>query len=142
MLYLFRVFYTPHLQTQLLLKTGEIKCLTITKTRPVVDRIVIVPHNCHLLKNGCLKYDHRVMYKKYTTSLPFYGMWGSRKTHLEMAQPTKRKVNAGLFNVYFRLFITVNSKLLFFFVGWAISRCLSTTPHPIKGQGGSILLVH
>ena len=29
-----------------------------------------------------------------------------------------------------------------FFVGWAISRCLSTTPHPIWGQGGSILLVH
>ena len=29
-----------------------------------------------------------------------------------------------------------------FFVGWAISRCLSTTPHPIEGQGGSILLVH
>ena len=29
-----------------------------------------------------------------------------------------------------------------FFVGWAISRSLSTTPHPIKGQGGSILLVH
>ena len=31
-------------------------------------------------QNGWLKYDHRVMYKKYTTSLPFYGMWGSRKT--------------------------------------------------------------
>ena len=30
----------------------------------------------------------------------------------------------------------------FFFVGWAISRCLSTTPHPIEGQGGSILPVH
>ena len=29
-----------------------------------------------------------------------------------------------------------------FFFGWAISRCLSTTPHPIGGQGGSILLVH
>ena len=28
-----------------------------------------------------------------------------------------------------------------FFVGWAISRCLSTTPHPIEGQGGSKLLV-
>ena len=31
-------------------------------------------------QNDWLKYDHRVMYKKYTTSLPFYGMWGSRKT--------------------------------------------------------------
>ena len=31
---------------------------------------------------------------------------------------------------------------LFVFFGWAISRCLSTTPHPIWGQGGSILLVH
>ena len=29
-----------------------------------------------------------------------------------------------------------------FFVGWAISRCLSNTPHPIGGQGGSVLLVH
>ena len=26
------------------------------------------------------KYDHRVMYKKYTTPLPSYGMWSSRKT--------------------------------------------------------------
>ena len=32
--------------------------------------------------------------------------------------------------------------LLCFFVGWAISRCLSSTPHPIEGQGGRILLVH
>ena len=29
--------------------------------------------------------------------------------------------------------------MLLFFVGWAISRCLSTTPHPTIGQGGSIL---
>ena len=29
-----------------------------------------------------------------------------------------------------------------FYVGWAIFRCLSPTPHPIDGQGGSILLVH
>ena len=29
-----------------------------------------------------------------------------------------------------------------FFVGWAISRCLSNTPHPIGGQGDSVLLVH
>ena len=28
------------------------------------------------------------------------------------------------------------------FFGWAISRYLSTTPHPIEGQGGNILLVH
>ena len=28
------------------------------------------------------------------------------------------------------------------FVGWAISRSLSTTIHPIEGQGGSTLLVH
>ena len=31
---------------------------------------------------------------------------------------------------------------MLFFVGFAISRFLSTTPHPIEGQGGSILLVH
>ena len=28
------------------------------------------------------------------------------------------------------------------FVGWAISRCLSTTPHPIVVHGGSKLLEH
>ena len=46
----------------------------------VVDRSVIVPHNCYYNQNGWLKYNHRVMYKKYTTPLPSYGMWGSRKT--------------------------------------------------------------
>ena len=34
----------------------------------------------------------------------------------------------------------LNSK--FFFVGCDISRCLSTTPHPINRARGSILLVH
>ena len=29
------------------------------------------------------------MYKKYTTSLPFYGMWGSRKTSWD--GPAKKK---------------------------------------------------
>ena len=48
--------------------------------RQAVDRSVIVPHNCHYNQNGRLKYDHRVMYKKFTTPLPSYGMWGSRKT--------------------------------------------------------------
>ena len=39
----------------------------------VVDKNVIVPHYHHLTsKNGWLKYDHRVMYKKYTTSLPVW----------------------------------------------------------------------
>ena len=33
-------------------------------------------------------------------------------------------------------------KFACFFVGWAISRCLSTTPHPVEGQGGSIHLLH
>ena len=28
------------------------------------------------------------------------------------------------------------------FFGWAISRCLSTTPHPINRARGSVLLVH
>ena len=28
------------------------------------------------------------------------------------------------------------------FFGWAISRCLSTTPHPMGGQWGSIFIVH
>ena len=36
------------------------------------------------------------------------------------------------------IFVT-QIQILFFAVGWAISRCLSTTPHPIEGQGGSIL---
>ena len=46
-----------------------------------VDRIVIVSHNYHWYnQNRWPQYDHRVMYKKYTTPLPSYGMWGSRKT--------------------------------------------------------------
>ena len=37
---------------------------------------------CHYTytKNSWLKYDHWVMYKKYTTPLPSYEMWGSKKT--------------------------------------------------------------
>ena len=43
----------------------------------VVDKNVIVPHYHHLTsKNGWLKYDHRVTYKKYTTSLP--SLWDVR----------------------------------------------------------------
>ena len=38
--------------------------------KKVVDKNVIVPHYHHLTsKNGWLKYDQRVMHKKYTTSL-------------------------------------------------------------------------
>ena len=43
------------------------------------------------------------------------------------------------------LLVNADLKLLCSFVvvvGWAISRCFSTTPHPIEGQGGSIFLVH
>ena len=43
----------------------------------------MVPHNFHCNQNGCVKYDHKLMYKKYTTPLPYYGMWGSRKTFLD-----------------------------------------------------------
>ena len=59
--------------------------------RQAVDRIVIVPHNCHYNQNGWrLKYDHRVMCKKYTTPSPCPPMvCGVVKRHLEMAQPTK-----------------------------------------------------
>ena len=35
------------------------------------------------IKNGWLKYDHRLMYKKYTTPLANCGMWGSLKTSLD-----------------------------------------------------------
>ena len=59
-------------------------------TRRVVDRTVIVPHNFHLLKNGWLKCDHRVMYKKYTTPCPPM-VCGVGEIHLEMAQPTKKE---------------------------------------------------
>ena len=31
----------------------------------VLDKNVIVPHYHHYTQNGGLKYDHRVMYKKY-----------------------------------------------------------------------------
>ena len=36
--------------------------------------------DCHSFKNGWLKYDHRVMYKKYTIPCPIYWMMVSRKT--------------------------------------------------------------
>ena len=53
-------------------------------------RSVIIPLNCHYNQNGWLKYDHRVMYKKYTTPCPHMGC-GVVERHLEMAQPTKTK---------------------------------------------------
>ena len=43
----------------------------------------------HHIKNGWLKYDHRVMNKKYTTPLPPMGC-GVVERHLEMAQSTKK----------------------------------------------------
>ena len=45
------------------------------------------------IKNGWLKYDIRVMYKKYTTPLPIVGC-GVVEIHLEMAQPTNKKDRA------------------------------------------------
>ena len=69
--------------------------MTMTKTPMPIGHIrkVIVHYNCQKFYNGWLKYDHRLMYKKYTTRvypLPSHGMWGSRKTR-EMAQPTKKE---------------------------------------------------
>ena len=58
--------------------------------RQAVDMSVIVHHNCHYNQNGWLKYDHRVMYKKYTTPCPHMGC-GVVERHLEMAQPKKMK---------------------------------------------------
>ena len=40
-------------------------------TRQAVDTCVIVPQYCHNPINGWLKYDHRLMYKKYATPLPY-----------------------------------------------------------------------
>ena len=57
-----------------------------------INNLVIVPHNCHYNQNGWLKYDHRVMYKKYTTPCPHMGC-GVVERHLEMAQPKKPKIN-------------------------------------------------
>ena len=57
--------------------------------RQAVDRSVIVPHNCLYNQNGWLKYNHRVMYKKHTTPLPSYEMWGSKKTSWD--GPTNKK---------------------------------------------------
>ena len=59
-------------------------------TRGVVERSVIVPHNCHYNHNGWLKYDHRLMYKKYTNPCPSM-VCGVVERHLEMAQPTTKK---------------------------------------------------
>ena len=47
------------------------------------------------LNNGWLKYDHRVMYKKYTTPLPHMGC-GLVERHLEMDQPTTTKKQFGV----------------------------------------------
>ena len=58
-------------------------------TRGVVERSVIVPHNCHYNHNGWLKYDHRLMYKKYTNPCPSM-VCGVVERHLEMAQPTTK----------------------------------------------------
>ena len=44
--------------------------------------------NGHQFKNGWLMYDFRVMYRKYTASLPLMGCEAVER-HLEMAQPTK-----------------------------------------------------
>ena len=56
---------------------------------------------------------------------------------LQVTWPVFANQSALFQNRYTRWLVT-----LLFFVGWAISRCLSTTPHPTGGQGGSILLVH
>ena len=60
------------------------------------DRNVVVPnfHHCKY-QNGWLKYDHRIMYKKYTTSLPPMGCEVVER-HLEMAQPTTTTKNMGI----------------------------------------------
>ena len=39
----------------------------------VVDKNLIIPHYHHYIPR--LKYDHRVMYKKYTNPLHFWGAW-------------------------------------------------------------------
>ena len=49
------------------------------------DRTLQLPFKT---KNGWLKYDHRLMYKKYTTPLP-NEVCGEAERHLGMAQPTK-----------------------------------------------------
>ena len=49
-------------------------------------------------KNGCHKYDDRVMYKKYPLTL-LMGC-GVAERHLEMAQPTKKDTGNGLFLKY------------------------------------------
>ena len=82
-------------------------------TWQVVDRSVIIPHNCHYNQNGWLKYDHRLTYKKYTTALPFYGMWGSRKTSW-YDQANKKRIFILMYaaDVYHTLGLTTNQTLI------------------------------
>ena len=74
-----------------------------------VDRNVVVPHFHHCKYQNCwLKYNHRVMYKKYTTSLPPMGCEAVER-HLEMAQPTRklsRQFGKFIFTFNIRLFHT------------------------------------
>ena len=53
------------------------KAKQLNKSSCLINRTSLPPSYA---KNGWLKYDHIVMYKKYTTSLPLYGMWSNRNT--------------------------------------------------------------
>ena len=57
-----------------------------------IGHIMIIPHNCHCIKNGCITYDHRVMYKKYTASLPSLWDVGQQKDVLNGSANKKKRL--------------------------------------------------
>ena len=60
----------PLLRSELIIFILNVFNMDSKDINVVVDKNVIVPHYHHLTsKNGWLKYDQRVMHKKYTTSL-------------------------------------------------------------------------
>ena len=60
--------------------------------------------------------------------------WSKIEEEKRMKKKMKKKIRHSPNSVSFCKFFVV--------VGCTISRCLSATPHPMGGQGGSILIVH
>ena len=71
----------------------------------MVDRNMIIPHNCHSIKNGWITYDHRVMYKKYTAPCPLMGRgaaerrleWLSQQKHYNVCLGDKGTIGSSFF---------------------------------------------
>ena len=76
----------------------------------------------------------------YLLSLHKIFAWHEFKFNGVHSMINKNILQKNFKNSAFNMFLKLCKKS--FFVGWPISRCLSTTPHTIGGQQGTILLVH